>query len=106
MVRAFFFRLFAMVNTMTVIRILPANLTANGAQSTQGTKVMVGDVEVPGVYAITLRAEPNDVWRCELGVHAFRFDEICARLDNVTVRAEPLRARLARFFARAGAGAS
>lgn len=49
-------------------RIVPAE-SGGKAQMTQGTRVLVGDVELQGVTRIVLTAELDDVWRAEIHCH-------------------------------------
>lgn len=51
-----------------IARIIPATSCGpdSVASPTQGTKIMVGDVELTGVTKITLIAEPNDVWKAQI----------------------------------------
>lgn len=49
-------------------RVIPAE-GGGKVQITNGTKVMVGDVELQGVTRIVLTAEMDDVWRAEIHCH-------------------------------------
>lgn len=51
-----------------LVRIVPAPNSSPCAARTQGTKVMLGDVEIPHVERIHLFAWPNDVWRADITV--------------------------------------
>lgn len=50
--------------------VLPANATVGKPCMTQGTKVMVGETQLSGVYSIELHAGINDVWRAVIHCHA------------------------------------
>jgi hypothetical protein len=41
----------------------------HGVSLTKGTRIMVGDVELSGVYRLVLTAIPNDVWRAEISCY-------------------------------------
>lgn len=58
-------------------RIIPAK-SDGPVQKSQGTKVMVGDVELSGVTKVVLTAEVNDIWRAEIHCHAICPDEVLA----------------------------
>lgn len=51
-----------------LVRIVPPPPSADGYTQTQGTKVMLGDVAIPGVTKIHLFAWPNNVWRADITV--------------------------------------
>lgn len=69
---------------MTGVRIIPAQVDGQGFTRTQGTRVMVGDVEL-AVSRIVLTAEPANIWRAELTVHAVELPEVLASVEHVTV---------------------
>ena len=50
-------------------RIVPAISGDDRKCLCQGTKVMVGDQELKGVFRIELVAQTNDIWRARIDVH-------------------------------------
>lgn len=52
---------------MKLIRVVPNPPSESGVTRTQGTKLMLGDVDISrGVTSITLHCEVNDVWRATI----------------------------------------
>lgn len=52
-----------------LVRIVPAEPNERGYTKTQGTKVLIGDTELPGVYDIALYADVNNVWTATIRCH-------------------------------------
>jgi hypothetical protein len=52
---------------MQLIRVVPNPPSESGLTLTQGTKLMIGDVDISrGVTSVTLHCEVNDVWRATI----------------------------------------
>lgn len=51
------------------VRIVPRVKDFGGLVPTMGTKVMVGDQELPGVTKIVLIAEVGGIWRAQIHCH-------------------------------------
>lgn len=49
-----------------LVRIVPPASSPHGYTRASGTKVMVGDTEIPGITNIHLFAWPNGVWRADI----------------------------------------
>ena len=49
-----------------MVRIDFTGHVAGRAHKTQGTRVYVGGTQVKGITGITLRADPNNVWRATI----------------------------------------
>lgn len=58
-------------------RIIP-DKSDGPVQESQGTKVMVGDVELSGVTKVVLTAEVGETWRAEIHCHAICSGEVLA----------------------------
>lgn len=81
------------------IRIIPPRAGESGITLAQGTKVMVGDVEVAGVFAVTLRAETDDIWRATIECHAEPPAELMTATTVVVKRPENWLSRFLRWVA-------
>lgn len=52
---------------MQLIKVVPNQPRESGLTFTQGTKLMLGDVDISrGITSITLHCEVNDVWRATI----------------------------------------
>lgn len=70
------------------IRIVQPRAKDSGVTPTQGTLVMVGDVQVKGVYKIELLADTNDVWRAVVHCHP-KWNEMTALASFSIVHPKP-----------------
>ncbi len=52
-----------------LVRIVPSAPSDSGLTATQGTKVLVGDTEIPAVFGVTLQADVNNVWTATIRCH-------------------------------------
>lgn len=57
------------VESTQIVRIVPPQAEECGLVKTCGTKVMIGDVELPRVTKIVLKAEINSIWEAEIHCH-------------------------------------
>ena len=57
-----------------IARIVPVPAEGRFSQPTQGTRVMVGDVELWGVTRIELVAEVNSTWKANIECHVHATD--------------------------------
>lgn len=53
---------------MSYVRIVPRKNEEEGATSTMGTKVYVGEEEVHGIVGVTITGKVDDVWRATIEV--------------------------------------
>lgn len=51
------------------VRIIPPESNGSGVTLAQGTKVMVGDTAIPGVFKVELCAETGGVWTAKIHCH-------------------------------------
>lgn len=52
-----------------LVRIVPPVSSGTGAMLAQGTKVMVGDTEIPSVFKVEMCAEAGGVWTATIHCH-------------------------------------
>ena len=57
---------------------------ADGIRRTLDTKVFIGGVQAKGITGITLRADPDNVWRATIECIPVLPDHIVAAPDEVT----------------------
>ncbi len=49
-----------------IVRIVPPVFSGNGVMLAQGTKVMVGDTEMPKVFKVEMCAEAGGIWTAKI----------------------------------------
>jgi hypothetical protein len=89
------------LNSVKARIVLPTPSTSCGLVKTQGTKVMIGDLPLPGVTKITLHGEANDIWRATIECNLQPPSELVA-LSVVKVRKDPWWRRILRRMRRGG----
>jgi len=52
-----------------LVKIVPPKAGKFGLVKTSGTKVMIGQVELPNVIKIVLKAEVDSIWEAEIHCH-------------------------------------
>jgi hypothetical protein len=52
-----------------IVRIVPPEPSGSGITLAQGTKVMVGETEIPRVFKVEIEAEAGGVWTAKIHCH-------------------------------------
>lgn len=78
-------------------KIIQPKPPRDGVSLTMGTKVMVGDVELQGVYKIVLTAEVESVWTAEIHCHPSYID-MTAMADVSVKHAIPIARRIRQWW--------
>ena len=68
---------------MKTVRIVAPPVDAEaGVSLAVGTRVFVGDVEVPGVYKVELVAEVDNAWKAKIHCHGVLDGQVTALVDD------------------------
>lgn len=67
------------METGRIVSIVPGDKSVNGPTRCNGTRVLVGGVEVAGVRRLELIAEPGEVWKAVIYCDVYVEPGILAR---------------------------
>lgn len=81
-----------------IVRIIPPEPVGPGLMKAAGTKVMVGDVEIPRVFKVEMSAEAGGLWTATIHCYAQAFPMDSINAETVRHYKAPIIWRLKQWF--------